>query len=376
MSDTPRPAMPVARPAVVVWLWSCASLLLAMIVLGGVVRLTRSGLSIAVWEPIVGTVPPLSDAAWERAFAQYRDTPEFRSLNQPMDLAGFQRIFWPEYFHRLLGRSIGLILLGPGAFFLHKGWVGGRLLRQLVLLLFLGGLQGLVGWLMVASGLVDAPHVSHCRLTLHLGLGFVLFGFATWIALEHTLGGCLLARSNGLGRALGAYAALVAVAALSGGLVAGLHGGHAFSTFPLMAGAWVPAGLLAMTPVWRNGFDNVITVMFQHRVLGGWVLGLAVGLAWAARRPALPLRVRHAIDAIACVAAVQVGLGVATVLLHVPVTLGAAHQGNAALLIAATLHALYRLRHSPPKTTRSLDRLGQRSTDRVRERHDEPGRED
>lgn len=348
MSVTPDSTLPRARRPVVVWLWTCVGLLLAMIVVGGVVRLTRSGLSITVWEPIVGAVPPLNHAAWERAFARYRESPEFRSLNPHMDLAGFQRIFWPEYFHRLLGRSIGLVVAVPTAVFLYKGWLGRRLLRHLFVLLVLGGLQGLVGWLMVASGLVDAPHVSHYRLTLHLGLGLFLFGFATWIALEQTLGGYLVTEGfDGLSRVLGGFLLLVAVTALSGGLVAGLHAGHAFPTFPLMAGAWVPEGLLAMAPAWRNGFDNVITVMFQHRVLGVSVFAFAVGLALAARRLGLARHARRAIDGIVLAASAQVALGITTVLLHVPVTFGAAHQGNAALLIAATLHAIYALRRWP-----------------------------
>lgn len=348
MNESTPSSLPKASRAVVVWLWLCVAALFAMIVLGGVVRLTGSGLSITVWEPIMGAVPPLSHADWERAFTLYRQSPEFRHVNPHMDLAGFQSIFWPEYLHRLLGRTIGVLVAVPCVWFLWKGRLGRRLVRRLVLLFALGGLQGLVGWLMVASGLVDAPHVSHYRLTLHLGMGFLLFAFATWLAIEQTFGGYVVSAAwPRLRRALDAFVAFAALTALSGGLVAGLRAGHAFPTFPLMAGAWVPDGLVAMAPAWRNGFDNVITVMFQHRVLGTCVLALALVLAVAARRAGVPRHVRIGFDLVAAAVLLQVTLGIATLLLHVPVAIAAAHQGNAALVLALSLYASYALRRWP-----------------------------
>lgn len=348
MSEETAKPLPPARRAVVVWLWLCVLALLTMIVLGGVVRLTGSGLSITVWEPLVGTVPPLTHADWERLFALYRQSPEFQHVNPDMDLGGFQTIFWPEYLHRLLGRTIGVLVALPCVYFLVKGQLGRRLVRRLVLLFALGGLQGLIGWLMVASGLVDRPHVSHYRLTLHLGMGFLLFGYASWLAIEQTFGGYVVTGGwPRLRRALTAFTVLAAVTALSGGLVAGLKAGHAFPTFPLMAGAWVPAGLLALEPVWRNGFDNVITVMFQHRVLGIVVLAFALGLRWAAHKSHLPRHARIGFDLILATVLVQVSLGIATVLMHVPVAVAAAHQGNAALVLGAAIYASYALRRWP-----------------------------
>jgi len=340
----------------VVWLWLCVAALLTMIVLGGVVRLTGSGLSITVWEPIMGALPPLSHAEWERLFALYRRSPEFRQVNPNMDLAAFQGIFWPEYLHRVLGRSIGVLVAVPCVVFLWRGFLGRQLVRRLVLLFALGGLQGLIGWLMVASGLVDAPHVSHYRLTLHLGMGFLLFGYATWLALEQTLGGYVV--TDGwprLRRTLVAFTALAAVTALSGGLVAGLKAGQAFPTFPLMAGAWVPAGLLALAPTWRNGFDNAITVMFQHRVLGVSVLVFATVIWVAARKGGLPRHARIAFGLILLAVLLQVTLGIATLLMHVPVSVAAAHQGNAALVLAAALYANYSLRRWPEGVTPPAD---------------------
>jgi cytochrome c oxidase assembly protein subunit 15 len=320
-----------------------------MIVLGGVVRLTGSGLSITVWEPIVGTVPPLSHEAWERAFALYRASPEFRHVHPNMDLPGFQRIFWPEYLHRLLGRALGVLVAAPTAWFAYVGWLDRRLVRGLVILFALGGLQGVVGWLMVRSGLVDAPRVSHLRLTVHLGMGLLLFGFASRLAVVQTFGGSADGGGfRGLRAASRSFVGLVAVTALSGGLVAGLRAGHAFPTFPLMLGQLVPDGLGALTPVWRNLHENLLTVMFEHRVLAVTVPLFAVVLAYAARKQAVPRPARIGFDLIVGFATVQVGLGIATVLLHVPVAIAALHQGNAALLLAAALYASYALRRFGP----------------------------
>ncbi|MCC6899828.1 MAG: COX15/CtaA family protein [Polyangiaceae bacterium] len=348
MSAPPALALPKARRAVVIWLWLCVLALLTMIVLGGVVRLTGSGLSITVWRPIMGAIPPLSDADWDHAFSLYRQSPEFRHVNPDMTLAGFKTIFWPEYLHRLLGRTIGVLVAVPCVVFLAQGALGRRLVRRLVVLFALGGLQGLIGWLMVASGLVDLPHVSHYRLTLHLGMGFLLFGFATWLALEQTLGGFVVSDGwPGLRRGVVAFTAFAALTALSGGLVAGLRAGHAFPTFPLMAGAWVPTGLTALAPGWRNGFDNPITVMFQHRVLGVGVLVFALVLAWVCRTRRVPRHARIGFDLIVVAVLLQVTLGITTVVMHVPVAVAAAHQGNAALVLAAALYTSYALTRWP-----------------------------
>lgn len=336
------------RRAVAAWLWVAVAALFALIVLGGIVRLTRSGLSITVWDPIMGAIPPLDQAAWERAFALYRESPEFQRVNHGMDLEGFKSIFWLEYLHRLLARSMGVLIAVPCAFFLWRGWLHRRLVRHLAVLLVLGGFQGLLGWLMVKSGLVDAPHVSHYRLTLHLGMGFVIFGYAFWLAMEQAFGGSIVRDGwPTLRRATTSVAVLAAVTVLSGGLVAGLKSGHAFPTFPLIAGQWVPDALLADDPVWRNFVDNTFTVQFQHRVLATTVFVAVIALAWYARRLQVPRHVRLAYDLMLAAVMAQVTLGITTVLFHVPVALAAAHQGNAALLLASMLHASYAIRRWP-----------------------------
>lgn len=336
------------RRAVAAWLWVVVAALLSLIVLGGVVRLTRSGLSITVWDPIMGAIPPLDHAAWERAFALYRESPEFQRVNAGMDLEGFKSIFWLEYLHRLLARSIGVLIALPCAYFLWRGYLHRRLVRHLVALLLLGGLQGLVGWLMVKSGLQDAPHVSHYRLTLHLGMGFLIFGYTFWLALEQTFGGSLVRDGwPALRKATNAVAMAIAVTILSGGLVAGLKSGHAFPTFPLIAGQWVPDGVLADDPMWRNFVDNTFMVQLQHRSLATVIFVAVLALAGYARHVRVPRHVRVAYDLMLAAVLVQVTLGITTLLFNVPVALAAAHQGNAALLLASALYASYSLRRWP-----------------------------
>lgn len=319
------------RGAVAAWLLLCAGMVFAMVVVGGVTRLTHSGLSIAEWQPLVGALPPLSQADWEALFAKYRETPEFRLVNFDMDLAGFQRIFWWEYGHRLLGRIIGVVFLLPFLWFLARGRLDRPLAWKLCGVFLLGALQGALGWYMVASGLVDDPRVSHLRLTAHLGMALLIFAAELWIALE------LLdhaerrsARNAAMPLAL---AGLVFVMALSGGFVAGLRAGYAYNTFPLMNGHLVPPEILMLEPWWRNFLYNMATVQFVHRAFF-WVLAILVPLLWWRTR-GTPARL--AANVLLAAFVLQAALGIATLLLVVPVGLGAAHQGGAVLLLAAAL---------------------------------------
>ncbi len=346
---------PTAPRGVIAWLWITCALLLAMIVVGGVTRLTGSGLSIVRWEPIIGALPPMSGADWERVFALYRESPQYLLVNQGMDLEGFKSIFWWEYFHRLLGRSIGLVVGVP----LLAFWLTGRIDRRRALTLLgifaLGGLQGFVGWLMVKSGLINLPQVSHYKLTLHLGIGFLIFALVVWQTLSVTFGASR-ARYVGqldptLRRWCVAFLGLVSVTVLYGGLVAGLRAGHAFPTFPRMAGHWVPPGLLAAEPLWRNFLDSAITVHFVHRVLALLVTVAAVAIAARAWRAPQEFGLRRAAAIVVVVVGAQVALGIATVLLSVPVWAGALHQVNGALLVAATLNLMHVLAARLPQAT-------------------------
>jgi cytochrome c oxidase assembly protein subunit 15 len=321
------------RRAVAAWLFLCAAMVFAMVVVGGVTRLTHSGLSIVEWQPLAGALPPLSHAEWEALFAKYRQTPEFRLVNFDMDLEGFKSIFWWEYAHRLLGRLIGGVFLLPLLWFLARGMLERRLAWLLGGVFLLGALQGALGWYMVASGLVDDPRVSHFRLTAHLGMALVIFAAQLWLALD-----LLSDRERSPARLAGAIAALVFVMALSGGFVAGLRAGKAYNTFPLMNGHWVPPEILMLEPWWRNFLYNMATVQFVHRAFF-WLLAVLVPLAWWRAR-ATPAAA--AANVLLAAFALQAALGIATLLAGVPVALGAAHQGGAVLLLGAALWFTHR----------------------------------
>lgn len=337
------------RRKLALWLLTCCLMVLATLVVGGVTRLTHSGLSIVEWEPLVGTIPPLSEQDWLQVFHEYQQTPEYQKVNAGMSLPEFQRIFWWEYWHRVLGRAIGLVFFLPLAWFWLRHRLPGKLRLQLVGMLALGGLQGAMGWYMVKSGLVDNPRVSHYRLAAHLGLAFVLFGWMLWAAL-----GLLRPRGGGpwsperrsLQRAAAGLLALVFVMVLSGALVAGLRAGLVYNTFPLMDGALVPPAVLMLSPVWRNFLENPATVQFDHRLLA-WALALLVPwFRWRARGAVGPLRV--ALDLLLALLALQVGLGIATLLWIVPVPLAAAHQAVALLVFGAVLWVNHELRVPRP----------------------------
>ena len=333
--------------AIVAWLAVCCLLVFAMVVVGGVTRLTHSGLSITEWQPIVGTVPPLSAADWDDAFASYRQTPEFRDVNHAMTLAQFKRIFWWEYFHRLLGRAIGVAFLVPYLWFLVRRRIPRGYAWPLAGIFALGGLQGAVGWLMVQSGLVDDPRVSQFRLTAHLGLAFAIFGAMLWTALSlaYPRPGAGV-RPRPPARSAYAVAALVFVMVLSGGLVAGIRAGFAYNTFPLMAGHVVPPEILMLSPWWRNFFWNMATVQFDHRLLA-WLLAFAVPLLWWRLHRAVggaPRRAKKAASALLAMLALQVSLGIATLVNVVPLLLAALHQAGAVAVFALALAVTHALR--------------------------------
>jgi len=360
-------ASPHATPrAVAAWLFACCALVFAMVVVGGVTRLTHSGLSIVEWQPIVGTLPPLTDAAWREAFARYQATPEYRLVNHAMDVHAFKAIFWWEYFHRLLGRAIGVVFVVPLAWFALRRHISMALARRLAAIFVLGGLQGAMGWYMVQSGLVDDPRVSHFRLTAHLGLALAIFAAMFWIALsivrdgegtrrgERSRAGAPLTPVGNaaadvtlrrLRHASACLAALVFAMALTGGMVAGIRAGMAYNTFPSMNGHVVPPEILMLEPWYLNPFYNMATVQFDHRAIA-WLLAFAVPALWLAvmRNAATSRPARIAASLFAGMLAVQIALGIATLVLRVPVPLAALHQAGAVLLFAASLNVAHVLR--------------------------------
>lgn len=314
--------------AVTVWLLFMACAVAAMVSIGGITRLTESGLSMVEWRPLVGWLPPLSEAEWQRVFALYRETPEFRQVNFSIDLEGFRQIFWWEYAHRLWGRLLGVFFAVPLAWFWLRGRLDRRLRARLLLLLALGALQGLIGWWMVRSGLADRPDVSAARLAVHLGMALVIFALLVWTLLDRV-------RPQEGRRSLPSWLllGLITVAIVSGALVAGNNGGLIYNSFPLMDGALVPADYRS-GPSWAaDALENPVAAQFHHRWLAVAAL-LAVVAAWLR---AGGLRAGVAEHLLLAAVLVQAGLGLATLLAVVPLGLAALHQLGAVLLLAAAL---------------------------------------
>lgn len=333
--------------AIAGWLLVCCVMVFVMVVLGGATRLTHSGLSIVEWKPLVGAIPPLSEADWLGLFEKYKLTPEYQRVNVGMDVDAFKSIFWLEYFHRLWGRLIGVVFAVPLVVFILRGWVERGLLPKLILMFVLGGLQGGLGWLMVASGLVDEPRVSHYRLAAHLGAALIIYGYMFWVALDllHPRPEPM-AESQRAPRARAAWGliGLIGLTIVSGALVAGLRAGLTYNTFPLMDGRFVPEGYLSLSPWYLNPLENIPAVQFDHRLLAETLLGLILLFWWWARRGDLGARARRALNGLAVMAGAQVGLGITTLLLVVPVGWGTAHQGGAVVLLTFALWLAHGLR--------------------------------
>jgi cytochrome c oxidase assembly protein subunit 15 len=338
--------MPSVNPhnrAVATWLLTCCALVFLMVVLGGVTRLTGSGLSMVDWRPAVGWLPPLNEAEWLSSFEMYKQSPEFQKVNSHMDVGDYKGIFWLEYLHRLLGRLIGVAFLVPFIVFMVRGYIGRKEWPRYLLMFCLGGLQGLLGWYMVKSGLVDNPQVSQYRLTAHLVAAFLIFAYMFWVALTLLYPATGQNRHPMYRRTLW-LTALIATTIVSGGFVAGLKAGKIYNSFPMMGEFWIPPGLMALEPGWRNFFENMATVQFNHRLLAITTFVIIILYWLAARKTDLPVRARKASNALLHTGVLQVVLGITTLLFAVPIALGAAHQAVAMLLFTAALYLLHSLR--------------------------------
>jgi heme a synthase len=326
--------------AIRLWLLLVAALVFVMVLVGGATRLTESGLSIVEWQPIVGTVPPLTDAQWQTEFEKYKTIPQYQQLNRGMSLSEFKIIFWWEWAHRFLGRLIGAAFALPFAWFLWRGWIGPDLRNRLLAILGLGAVQGGVGWWMVASGLVERTSVSPYRLAFHLSLACIIYGALLWTALRTLplpVSGPVLRRIRA---GAAAIVALVLAQIYLGALVAGLDAGLVYNTWPLIDGAWLPdtSRLFFAQPAWRNFFENALTVQFQHRMMAYVLCGFVVLHALDVWRNARRASVSAGLLAAAVVA--QVVLGITTLLHQAPLALALAHQTVAmVLLTVAVVHA-------------------------------------
>jgi cytochrome c oxidase assembly protein subunit 15 len=341
--DAPRSPDEIAtrnRRLVANWLFFLCGMILVMVALGGATRLTGSGLSIMEWAPIRGILPPLSDAEWNRLYELYRTIPQYQLVNKGFGLEGFKEIFWLEWGHRLWGRLIGLAFIVPLAWLWWRGAVPRALMPRLLVLFLMGGLQGVVGWIMVASGFFpESTAVSPYRLVVHLGLALVLYAALLWTGLQllRTEPIAVPALARRLARATVAVAAL---AILAGGFVAGLRAGLDYNTFPLMDGRLVPEGYGRLVPFWLNWTENVAAVQFNHRLLATATLLLALGALVAGWRSAA----RPVLGLLAGAVGVQYALGIATLVHVVPVGLGTLHQTMAVVVLTAALVALDRMR--------------------------------
>lgn len=334
------------RRLVAAWLFTVAAMTVVMVALGGATRLTGSGLSIMEWAPVRGALPPLGAAEWERLFDLYKQIPQYELVNHGIGLDGFKRIFWLEWTHRFWGRLIGLVFLVPLIFFWATGRIEPRLRPRLVLLFVLGGLQGAVGWFMVASGFAEnSTAVSAYRLVIHLILALALYAAILWTGLTVLKPRpVFLVAPRGLRPLSAVTTLLIGATIVAGGFVAGTHAGLDYNTFPLMGGRLIPEGYATLRPVLRNLTENVAAVQFDHRLLAtltalACIATLAVGLRsarlWGLRGPLLGLGLAMA---------AQYALGVATLLLVVPVDVAVAHQVGATLLLGASLVLLHALR--------------------------------
>lgn len=320
------------------WLLFMTGLVLLMVMVGGATRLTESGLSMVDWRPVTGTLPPLSHEAWQAEFAKYQTSPEYRLRNQGMSLEEFKGIFYWEWGHRLLGRLIGLFFFMPLVWFWFRKKIPEGYKSKLVVLFLLGGSQGLLGWYMVMSGLVDEPAVSHYRLAAHLSLALFIMAALYWTALS--LLNPLPATTAGNLKILTHLAMLILVLQLvMGALVAGLKAGLIYNSWPLMGDGFVPPGLLALEPAWRNFFDNAVTVQFDHRI-GAYALSIVAAmiavLGWKAGGT---LRIASSVFVIAV--AGQMVLGIITLVLEVPVAWGTAHQVGGAIVLLSLVHLMH-----------------------------------
>lgn len=330
------------------WFWLIAAMTLAVLIVGGATRLTHSGLSMVEWEPILGVIPPLSEADWQVAFEKYQQFPEYQKVRQGMTLHQFKFIFFWEYMHRLLARTIGMVFLVPFVFFLARRWMNRPLALRSFALFALGGMQGLMGWLMVASGLVDRPSVSHYRLAAHLSLAFVIFGYAVWLARDMAAPEERpVATSHNrrlLLRSITLLGVLLAVQIIWGAFVAGLKAGFFANTFPLMGGRWIPATLLDLQPAFRNFFENGATVQWLHRLLGTLLALATIVVFVRIVRAQVDDASRKFVGAFLALLIVQYVLGILTLIYAVPVALGVTHQATAMILFGVWVMWLHHTR--------------------------------
>ena len=320
-----------------------------MIVVGGITRLTHSGLSMAKWK-ISTVMPPLTEEQWQAEFNDYKQTPEYKQVNSYFTIEDYKHIYWWEFIHRLIGRMIGMVFLIPFAFFVYKGWLKGNLLWKTVIIFALGGAQGILGWFMVASGLQDVPHVSHYFLAAHLITAFITFGYSFWVALDLIYSNSeysIQNRVSSVRKWTWVLLFFVLIQIMYGAFTSGLHAGQFDPTWPKMGNSWIAPEVTSLTPVWRNFLDGVAGVQFIHRYNAYVVVLLVFIIVYKSRKLQLLPTQRNGINFLVYMVGVQFLLGVFTLIYSVPVVLGVLHQTGAFLLFASTLFVLHQWKVAP-----------------------------
>lgn len=344
--------IPKASKIVGTWLICCSGMVIGSVVLGGITRLTKSGLSMVDWH-LFKEFPPLSKDQWQSEFEKYKQFPEFKQNNADMTLEEFKRIWHMEYGHRMWGRAVGAVFLFPAIYFWKKRWLSGAMKKRVLIFGSLILCQGLLGWYMVKSGLEEKPEpdgvarVSQYRLAAHLGMAFVVYSLMLWSGLNLLLPPQPMEVTKSLLKfrrfAHGAKG-LIFLTAFSGAFVAGIEAGLVYNTFPKMADRWIPSDIGALTPKWKNITENPTTTQFNHRILGETVFCIVSGLWWKSRSLPLSPRSRLAMNCMFAMALIQVSLGITTLLTHVPKTLAATHQSGALALLSTAIWLTHELK--------------------------------
>lgn len=329
---------------IIIWLLTGCLLIFLMVIIGGITRLTNSGLSMVDWNPIMGFIPPLNEMDWNVAFEKYKLYPEYQLVNYHFTLNEFKSIFFWEYFHRLIGRVIGMVFLIPFIYFLSKKMLPKKLFIQCLMLFGMGGLQGFIGWWMVKSGLVKDPDVSHIRLATHLITAFLTFAYTFWVALGLMYEDKNIEDFKTLRVILYFIFGATVIQIIYGAFVAGLNAGFVMNTFPKMGDQWISDSVTALSPIWLNFVEGIGGVQFIHRYLAYLVVGLIVYFVIKSRKYKLSVRQKNSSNILLYAVLFQFLLGVFTLILSVPVWLGVLHQLGAFLLLTAIVYSLHSFR--------------------------------
>jgi cytochrome c oxidase assembly protein subunit 15 len=329
-----------SQKSVIIWLLSGCALIFLMVVVGGITRLTNSGLSMVDWKLIMGMIPPLNEQDWIATFDQYKQFPEYQEVNYLFTLEEFKAIFFWEYIHRLIGRIIGLVFIIPFFFFLLKNKIQGKLIGKCVIILCMGGFQGFLGWWMVKSGLVNNPDVSHYRLATHLIAAFLTFAYTFWVALGLIYKSEETPNVSFMRNGVLILFIMTVIQIIYGAFVAGLNAGFVMNTYPKMGDSWIAESVTAMEPFFVNFIDGIGGVQFVHRVLAHIVVGLVIFLLMKSTKFELNRIQKKSLIALIVVVCIQFLLGVFTLLYAVPVWLGVTHQVGAFFLLGAVVFSM------------------------------------